>query len=314
MHTSPPVIAVTGLTKDFFAGGLFARKPFRALDAVSLTVEKGLIFGLLGQNGAGKTTLIKSLLGLLHPTSGTYLVFGREPEYALRKRVGYLPENPRFPVFLRARDAMKVLGKLSGLGGAELENAIDRSLDLVKMRHAEKGVIRTFSKGMQQRLALAQAIMHDPELVILDEPTDGVDPVGRKEIRDILLNLKAEGKTVFLNSHILSEVELITDRVAMLNKGRLIAEGNVRDLTTSKLHYEIHTETPLAEHGELIRGYIPSARLLSDRRLECVVADTVELNSMIDKLRGMNVLITSVQPNKSSLEDVYVRIVKEDEQ
>src|SRR5947209_8089220 len=212
----------------------------QALKGVSIRVEKGQIYGLLGQNGAGKTTLIKILLGIVRRTDGEAALFG-EPAgtAAVRRRVGYLPEDHRFPEYHTGYSLMEFYGSLYGVPGNDRRRKIPETLELVGIAGRMNSKIRTYSKGMKQRLGIAQALLHDPELIMLDEPTDGVDPLGRREIRELMIRLKERGHTIFLNSHLLGEVELICDRVAILQQGLLIREGTIGELTRQKGRYEI---------------------------------------------------------------------------
>lgn len=210
-----------------------------ALDGATLQVMQGETFGLLGPNGAGKTTLQKILLGLIRPTSGAAMVLGASPEDThARARVGYLPENPYFYTYLTGREFVEFCGGLFGLSGKALRNRATELLDRVGMAHAENTQLRKYSKGMLQRVGVAQALVNDPEIVFLDEPMSGLDPVGRRELRDIILDLKREGKTIFFNSHILSDVEALCDRVGILNAGKLVVTGSVRELTAGGHHLE----------------------------------------------------------------------------
>lgn len=203
-----------------------------ALEGVTLQVTRGETFGLLGPNGAGKTTLQKILLGLVRPSSGEATVLGASPEDTrARARIGYLPENPYFYTYLTGREFVEFCGGLFGLSGRPLRDRATELLDRVGMAHAENTQLRKYSKGMLQRVGVAQALVNDPEVVFLDEPMSGLDPVGRRELRDIILDLKREGKTIFFNSHILSDVEALCDRVGILHSGKLVACGSVRDLT-----------------------------------------------------------------------------------
>jgi len=201
------------------------------LEGVNLTVCKGETFGLLGPNGAGKTTLQKVLLGLIRPTSGKATVLGHAPEEAAaRARVGYLPENPYFYTYLTGREFVEFCGGLFGMSGPALHQRATQLLERVGMGHAANTQLRKYSKGMLQRVGVAQALINDPEIVFLDEPMSGLDPVGRRELRDLILSLKAEGKTIFFNSHILSDVEALCDRVGILDQGRLVSLGSVSEL------------------------------------------------------------------------------------
>src|SRR5947207_379428 len=214
-----------------------------ALAGVSISVERGEIYSLLGPNGAGKTTFIKCLLGVIFPSGGAGHILGM-PLGSIRakEKIGYLPESHRYPLHLSGEQVLRYFGKLSGVDHTTLKSRIDETLGLVGMSEWRTMKVRKYSKGMMQRLGLAQALINDPDLIILDEPTDGVDPVGRKEIRDVLTHLRERGKTIFLNSHLLSEVERISDRVAIMRQGKIITEGSVEALTSKKNQYDIKVE------------------------------------------------------------------------
>ncbi|MCZ7558332.1 MAG: ABC transporter ATP-binding protein [Bacteroidia bacterium] len=281
-----------------------------ALDCLSLDVHDGEIFGLLGPNGAGKTTFIKVLLEIVFPTSGSATLLGKPIGHTdAKSEVGYLPENHRYPDFLTGEQVLSYFGKLSGLAAETLGKRIDEVLALVDMTQWRKTKIRKYSKGMLQRIGLAQALINNPRLVILDEPTDGVDPIGRKAIRDVLVRLRNEGKSVFVNSHLLSEVELICDRVAILDKGKLVRLGSVEELTTRQESYSIgiHGTLPdnLLVHWEATRM---DARL-QDGELHLRCDDVTRLNSVIDQLREANVLITSLRQQRQSLEDMFIEVI-----
>ncbi|PIW98863.1 MAG: ABC transporter ATP-binding protein, partial [Ignavibacteria bacterium CG_4_8_14_3_um_filter_37_9] len=277
-------------------------------------VEQGTIFGLLGQNGAGKTTLIKVLLGIVYPTSGSCKMFGEDfTNLHLKKRIGFLPENHKFPNYMTGKEVMTFFGKLSGLENLYLTKRIDEMLELVQMTKWSKSKIKTYSKGMMQRLGLAQAMLNNPDLLFLDEPTDGVDPIGRKEIRNVLLALKEEGKTIFLNSHLLSEVELITDRVAVLHKGKIIREGNVHELTSKKEEYKIVVDADLAYllDGAIKEKY--ALQKISSSTYLIHVDESRPMNDFVDHLRGKGVSIKEMAQEKNSLEDVFISLVQAEE-
>jgi ABC-2 type transport system ATP-binding protein len=209
----------------------FPRKRVKTLDSLSLEVARGETFGLLGPNGAGKTTSQKLFLGLLKPTSGEIKLFGQSPgDPAVRARVGFLPENPYFYTYLTGREFLEFCADLFGLSGKARDARIDELLALVDMTHAANTQLRKYSKGMLQRVGIAQALINDPELVFLDEPTSGLDPVGHKQIGQIIASLKAQGKTLFFNSHIMTDVQEICDRIGILHKGRLVAYGKLTEL------------------------------------------------------------------------------------
>lgn len=303
-------VEVSNLTKIYESS--YKKRRITALTNFNLSVEEGTVFGLLGPNGAGKTTLVKVLLGIVHPTLGSAKILGQNiNNYEIRKRVGYLPENHKFPPYLNGEDVLRYVGKLSGCTNDEINSRIDGLLKLVKMEKWKKTKVKKYSKGMMQRLGLAQALINNPDLIFLDEPTDGVDPIGRKEIRDILLNLKKEGKTIFINSHLLSEVELISDRVAILNNGLLIKEGTVEDLTTNKETYSIKLTDDIDKLW--FEDNFKDFHLgnLTANSFEVKVSDEKELNLLIDELRKAGKTIKEIVPVKTSLEDMFISLINE---
>ena len=227
--SSRDALATRDLTKTYRLG--LRMRLVRALDGLDLKVEQGSIYGFVGPNGAGKTTTIKMLAGLIAPTRGEGAIFGRPiHEASSRQAIGYLPENPSFHDFLRPGEVLELLGRLSGLSGEGLRRRADEVLEQVGLGHARDLTVRKFSKGMVQRLGLAQAVIHDPPLLVLDEPMSGLDPMGRRDVRDLILDLRRRGKTIFFSTHILGDVESICDRVGMLLKGKLVAEGALSSL------------------------------------------------------------------------------------
>ena len=293
-----------------YTNGIINPRRVTALTDFSLQVETGQIFSLLGPNGAGKTTFIKMLLSLASPTSGSATVLGcRLPDVSVRAKVGYLPENHRYPGYLTGEQVIRYFGELGGVPAKTLAHRIGPLLDLVGMAQWRGMKVKRYSKGMLQRLGLAQALVNDPEILFLDEPTDGVDPVGRKEIREILKDLKRRGKTIFLNSHLLSEVELVSDRVAVLDKGRLLKVGTVEELTTTGSAYEIGVagEVPPAVFEEA-RAFVLGLSQSGDHlRAEC--RTTTELNRVIDLLRKNGVELTSVTRQRSTLEESFISLI-----
>lgn len=305
------VIRASQLTKIYTTN--FGRRKIAALSELNLSVGSGTIFGFLGPNGAGKTTFVKMMLGIAFPTSGEVQILGRNAnDYKAKEKIGYLPENIRLPQYLTGEEFLKYFGKLSGLEGESLNKKIDEKLEIVNMTKWRKTKLKAYSKGMQQRLGLAQAMLNDPEMILLDEPTDGVDPMGRKEIRDILVDLKKQGKTIFINSHILSEVELITDRVAIINNGKLLREGTVGELTEKRKECVISFDKETdAETVKSLNGF--NAIINQDGNVTLQIKDTRELNMFIDKAREKGLLISSVIPHKETLEDTFISIIKESE-
>jgi ABC-2 type transport system ATP-binding protein len=305
-------IEVKNLTK-IFKNKTFSKNGITALDDVSLNIESGIIFGLLGPNGAGKTTLIKVLLGLVFPTSGEAFILDKNvSDYNVRKNIGYLPENHKFPNYLTGEEVIIYNSRMSGHKIDKSSPRITEVLNLVKMEKWRKTKIKKYSKGMMQRIGLAQAIVHNPKIVFLDEPTDGVDPIGRKEIRDILINLKAQGKTIFINSHLLSEVEAVSDKVAILNEGKLVKYGTVDELTINKEIGEITTETILSDNiiEALKQKFILE---INENTINLEIKDSKTLNSFMDELRKADVNILKVNQKKTSLEDLFIKSLTKSE-
>ena len=305
-----PLLRVRDLVK-VYSKGVVRRTRFRAVDGVSLEVGRGSVFGLLGPNGAGKTTLVKILLGLVRRTSGEVEVLGQRPEDPLvRRRIGYLPEAHRLPGYLTGRQMLRLYALMSGCPGSEIDGRIELEIERVGMREAADRKIGEYSKGMQQRIGLAQALIHQPELVFLDEPTDGVDPVGRMQIREIVTELKRRGVTLFLNSHLLMEVEMICDRVVILARGQVLREGTMAELTprTGSVRFEL--ESVPADLAQLLGG-LGGALLTQPDGFELALREEAELDLVIDRLRGAGVSIRAVWPRKLSLEEAFVGLLKD---
>lgn len=291
----------------------FGKKKVNALNELDLVIDKGTIFGLLGPNGAGKTTLVKLLLQIIYPSLGSAKLMDEDiGNYKLKKRIGYLPEDHKYPPYLTGGDVLKFFGKLSGLNGITLDKRIDELLELVNLSKWKKAKVKTYSKGMMQRLGLAQSLINDPELIFLDEPTDGVDPIGRKEIRDILLELKSRSKTIFLNSHLLSEVELITDRVGILNKGKLLREGTVKELTERKEEYKLTLSDELPELSKYANDNLIITKN-HDGSYAVKVDDIRTMNILVDKLRGDSILIKEIVLQKNTLEEMFISLINQEE-
>jgi ABC-2 type transport system ATP-binding protein len=251
-------VETVGLTKRYPL--TWKRKVLVALDHLDLTVRAGEVFGLLGPNGSGKSTTLKLLLGLIIPSSGEARVFGLQPgSLEARKRVGFLPENPYFYSFLNGDETLRFYGKLTGMTGARLEQRIEELIDLVGLQNGRERPLRSYSKGMLQRIGLAQAMIHDPDLLFLDEPTAGVDPLGSAQIRDLILKLKQMGKTVIFSSHLLEQVEEVSDRVAIFSLGKKVLEGSLQDLLTENEGYEVHLPDLTAQQQEQLRAALRQA-------------------------------------------------------
>jgi ABC-2 type transport system ATP-binding protein len=302
-----PVLRVEGVRKVY--GRSFRKGGVVALDGVTLEVGRGRIFGLLGPNGAGKTTLVKLLLGLVRSSGGHAEVFGLPPGDARsRARVGYLPEAHRLPGHLTGRQLLRLFGGLAGRAPDEIERRIGPLLERVGMTKAADRKVREYSKGMQQRIGLAQALVHEPELVFLDEPTDGVDPVGRAAIRELVLELKNAGVTLFLNSHLLLEVELICDHIVIMDKGRVLREGSLSDLTpgTGLVRFELHE--PRADLGRVLGGLGGEPRV-AGATFELAL-DQGGVDAVVDRLRAAGVSIRSIQPRRLNLEEAFLDLVR----
>jgi ABC-2 type transport system ATP-binding protein len=302
-------IQTDGLAKTYRG-----RPPVEALRPLTLTVGPGEVFGLLGPNGAGKTTLVKLLLGLARPTAGGAALLGRpisDPE--ARRRVGYLPEGHRFPPFLTGAETLGLFARMADVDEADRERRSDELLDLVRLSGAASRKVGTYSKGMLQRLGIAQALMNAPRLVVLDEPTDGVDPVGRREIRDLIERLRDDGVTVFLNSHLLSEVERVCTRVAILKDGRLVREGTVEDLTRRGRAWHLTTSALPAATAAALADVLdePTERPDGLSRRLLTLPDRPALNAVLDQLRADGVEVEAVEPVRVSLEDLFVEVVSD---
>jgi ABC-2 type transport system ATP-binding protein len=301
-------IETEGLIKIFRSR--WSGKEVRAVDGISLRVEQGATFGLLGPNGAGKTTFVKLLLSCVHPTAGRATLFGCDArDSEARRPIGYLPENHRFPTYMTGRSMLDFYGALSGMDAASRRTRIPEMLATVGL--AEWGDVRLgkYSKGMLQRVGLAQALMHAPTLLILDEPTDGVDPIGRRQIREILQALEQKGVTIFLNSHLLAEVELFCHDVAIIHRGRVALEGKVKDLTAGS-GYRVEAEHVPERLEQDLRN---RARAAAERNgnVEFIFGSREEANEAVDLLRAEHCAIEAVARSTSTLEDVFVKVVNE---
>jgi len=300
-------IDTTGLTKVFHTR--WTRHEVRAVDGISLSVRRGSTFGFLGPNGAGKTTFVKMLLSAVHPTSGSARIFGHPagvPE--ARRPIGYLPENHRFPTYFTGTGMLDFYAALSGVSAADRKKRIPELLDLVGLDRWGAVRVGKYSKGMLQRLGLAQALIHSPKLLILDEPSDGVDPVGRKHIREILGSLEEQGVTIFINSHLLVEVELFCKEVAILHRGKVALSGRVRDLTAGKGYRLSAAQVPERLYEELKQRAAASAA--HDGLSDFHFPTREQVNEAVDLLRAEKCEIEAVVPTTSTLEEVFVKTVE----
>ena len=301
------VLKVEDLHKSFKLG--FIPKTKKILKGISLSVEEGEIFGYLGPNGAGKTTTIKCILGLVRPEKGNIEIFGLHPfSLQAKEKIGYLPENPYFYDYLTASEFLDFCSQLFLMGKKERKERVKELLQLVGLEKALDLQLRKFSRGMLQRVGLAQALLNSPSLVILDEPLGGLDPLGRKEVRDIIVRLKEEGKTVFLSSHILQDIEMVCDRVAIIVSGEIVSQGALHELVSEKIYF---TEVILSgiEEKEL-KGLAESFSVKGGRMLLRVLREE-NLEKILELVQSQKGKIHSLIPRTETLEDIFVEVVKQ---
>lgn len=310
---SEEAINVRGLRKIYKTG--FFLKPITALEDISFSVKSNEIYGFLGPNGAGKTTTIKILNSIVFPTEGEVELFGEKLGGVKNKyRIGYLPEQPYFYEYLSAEEFLSFCGNLFGLKKRDIQEKIEKLLPLVGLAKSRKLQLRKFSKGMMQRIGIAQALINDPNLVILDEPMSGLDPIGRMEIRELIRNLKGKGKTIFFSSHIISDVELLADRVCILDRGTKIAEGNIEELIGNMAikYYEINVKdledapSLAKELGQALIGHYPRGSLQVMR-----IYPEDAINGAIDTIRSHGGMITGIIPVRVNLEELFMKKIAE---
>lgn len=316
-------IGIQNLTKEFT--NFWGTQKVRAVNKLNLEVEEGHLYGFLGPNGAGKTTTIKILLGILYPTVGTCTIMGHTisstkffaPETispSIKRSIGYLPEGPYFHEFMTGREVLRFYGKLYGLGGADLEKRMVETLEAVGLTFAANRVVQNYSKGMRQRLGLAQALLSDPKLLILDEPTTGLDPIARREIRDTLMRLGEQGKTLFICSHELAEVEIMCDRVGILRRGELVHEGRVVDLLYSDETTELETKDLPAETRAAFErdGCTVVEEQSGLIRIRLANGQGKDVYAAIQAIHGAGAPLLAVHPRRMSLEDLFIESVHEE--
>jgi ABC-2 type transport system ATP-binding protein len=298
-----PAIEIVGLEKTYKIG-FWRQRPKRALEPLNLTVEEGEIFGFLGPNGAGKTTTLKLLMGLVFPSAGTARILGREwtdPE--VKAQVGFLPEQPYFYDYLTAHELLDYYGQLSGLAAQDRKRRIPEVLARVGLTDVKGVQLRKFSKGMLQRAGIAQAILHNPKLVFFDEPMSGLDPLGRREVRDLMVQLKQEGKTVFFSTHILSDAEALCDRVAIIHKGALRGVGAVEDLTST-----VQGKVEVVWQGTQIPASMKALGAechVTGETVRAVITENQQ-DAAIDALRREHIRLIAITPLRTSLEAYFV--------
>ncbi|MEO7189640.1 MAG: ABC transporter ATP-binding protein [Vicinamibacterales bacterium] len=309
MSTSP-IVTADRLTKEFYAG-FWRPRPHRALDALSFEVPEGGVFGLLGPNGAGKSTTLKLLMDLLKPTSGRAALLGRPAgDVRARQRVGFLPENPTFYDQLSAEELLVYFAGLFGYSGHDRVRRASVVLDRVGLGADRRRPLRQYSKGMIQRVGLAQALVNDPALVILDEPMSGLDPVGRREVRDIIIGLRDEGRTVLFSSHILSDAELLCSRVGILARGRLVASGPTAELTASGTPgWEVVLTSVPPDLADQLRVVAARVTQIDTTRYSVELADDMKPETLVANAAAAGASLVSVTPLRTTLEDVFLRAV-----
>jgi ABC-2 type transport system ATP-binding protein len=302
-------VKIENLTKDYELGFLRKRK-VRALNGLSITVNRGEIFGFLGANGAGKTTTLKLLMRLIFPTAGSAQILGHDiADVSMHQRIGYLPENPYFYDYLTAREFLDYCGELFGLDRTKRSHRTEEMMTRVGLeKKSWDRQMRKFSKGMLQRVGLAQALINDPEVVFLDEPMSGLDPIGRREVRDLIASLKQDGKTVFMSSHILSDIEVLCDRVAILKRGSLAHVGNLQELEQGgkRDHVEVLVSCADAARLEISLQGLASEFTVTASGVRIVVPTEAAVDPVIEALRALGGKLISVQPLRQSLEELFL--------
>jgi len=298
-----PAIETIGLEKTYSVG-FWRKRPKRALHPLNLAVEEGEIFGFLGPNGAGKTTTLKLLMGLVFPTGGTARILGMEVnDPRVKAQIGYLPEQPYFYDYLTANELLEYYAQISGVAARERRPRVSAALAQVGMAESAHLQLRKFSKGMLQRVGIAQAILHEPRVIFLDEPMSGLDPIGRREVRDLIEGLKRQGRTVFFSTHILSDAEALCDRVAVVHKGELRGIGVIADLTST-----VEARVEVVWQGDVppaMRALTAECHVTGDMA-RAVVAEP-QLDASIDAVRRAGLRLISVTPIRATLEDYFVQ-------
>lgn len=305
------IVEIENLTKDYEVG-FWKKKKVRALDGLTLNVEPGQIFGFLGGNGAGKTTTIKILMSLIFPSAGNAKILGHDiSDVKMRARIGYCPENPYFYDYLTARELMMYFGQLFGLDKAKSKQKTEELLSKVGLEEASwNKQLRKFSKGMLQRTGLAQSLINEPEIVFMDEPMSGLDPIGRREIRELIAELRNKGTTVFMSTHILSDIEALCDNVAILRKGKLSATGKLDDLLTAhgeEQSFEINIKGVSAETLQNSLANLVGSNVVSKPNgANIQVADEADIEKVLQEMKKAGGKLVSIQPVKQSLEELFV--------
>ncbi len=308
----PAAIETEGLSKDYLVG-FWRPRPYRALDALTLQVEPGEVFGFLGPNGAGKSTTLKLLMQLIYPSSGGAKILGRPVgDLEVRRRIGFLAENPYYYDYLTAEEVLAYFARLFGYSGADVRTRVARVLDEVGMAGQRRMRLRQLSKGLLQRVGLAQALINDPEVVFLDEPMSGLDPLGRRQVRDLILKLRERGCTVFFSSHILSDAETLCSRVGIMAQGRMVASGRISDLVAFELKGWELVVADLSDDAAraLAGGRARTVTPIAHGRFTLELPPNSEPERLIGELRAAGATLVSLNPLRETLEDFFVQQVR----
>jgi ABC-2 type transport system ATP-binding protein len=301
------IVRVEDLVKDFRLG--FGLKKKRVLHGISFELRRGEIFGFIGPNGAGKTTTLKVLMGLIRASGGRAELLGRDvSDWSCRREVGFAPESPYFYDFLTGREILSFYARLCGVERTRIGGRVGEVLEQVGLAQAGDARLRTYSKGMLQRVGIAQAIVHDPDVIFLDEPMSGLDPVGRKEIRDLIVRLNADGKTVFMNTHILSDVELLCDRVAIIVEGRIAYEGGLEGLHGDRRHFDVTLSGLAPDFVEEIQGQLGESLEGRGERVTLRLAEK-EMNELVQAALVRGARVEEIARHRENLESLFLRAV-----
>lgn len=304
-------IETEDLTKDFLVG-FWRPKPYRALHGLNLHVEAGEVFGFLGPNGAGKSTTLKLLLQLLYPTQGVARILGRPVgDVSVRRRIGFLAENPYYYDYLTAEELLTYFARLFGYRGVDVRSRVNRALDDVGIGKERRLKLRQFSKGMIQRVGLAQAVINDPEVVFLDEPMSGLDPLGRKQVRELIIGLRERGCTVFFSSHILSDAEALCSRVGIVAQGRLVASGQLTDILAFDLKgWELVLSDVSDEMAAALKSRASRVTPISPGRYTILLPPDAAPERLLHELASQGASVVSLNPVRETLEDLFVQTIK----
>jgi ABC-2 type transport system ATP-binding protein len=308
----PPAIRIEALTKDY-AVGFWRRRPYRALDALTLDIEPGEVFGFLGPNGAGKTTTLKLLMQLIFPTAGRAEILGRPVgDVAIRHRIGYLPENPSFYDYLTAEELLSYFARLFGYSGAERARRVSSLLDRVGIGAERRLQLRKFSKGMVQRVGVAQALLNDPEVVFLDEPMSGLDPLGRRDVRMLMLELRNQGRTIFFSSHILSDAEALCSRVGVVASGRLAVTGRLSEMLAFQVRgWELVVSGLRPDVLARLGPQVTRSTEIAPGRFALDLAPEPPPEILVASVVAAGATLVSLNPVRETLEEFFVRRVAE---